>query len=1094
MALENKEGSSLPLSGILGALLVTLTIVAQQIQLDSPRPAPIDQKRPPTSTWLQDIETRMWQDPFAAIAQYRDTERQSSMQREQLARQLGISQPKLTERLLPPDDKHDISAKMITPGYHTICEQKDDVRVLAVMLLGGRSDEDAEMRRRTRYAVVSGLMNSQYVPSNSEAIGYAYVPDRLRATYDTRLPETLPFEWFKYAPKSESDTAKQWILVVWLDQAVFYARPLARLRHLIRILTPKCIGNKEESLDTTVLGPVDSDSLRAMINEVKESRGSKGRKTQKAAGNVGANAIPLRIISASATGSLGELGGGSEYYFKESNVTFGRLVGPDIRLSAELIEEIHTRNVTSLSYDKTPAVIVINEHDTDYGRAFHEQIRKGVEASAKGGNKLQVETFSYLRQIDGGRPNDSSSRAKSAGSEGAQDASRSHAPFRSHGAVHTDYLARLVQNLKAYSEGEAEADGKPASRGKKDVVAIAILGNDVYDKLLILRALKPSFPKALFMTTDMDARLLDPAETRWTRNLIVATNYGLSLSREVQAGAASFRDGYQTATYLATLLIGGRCGFEVLGQDNKEVPWLKVPLLFEIGRSEAIPLKTLTTADRQGDLSKCSLPLFDEPANKLRNSAMPVQPDIRLPKPPLAKIGGFLAIVIIAGYVSRLVWLRNKPSSLVRLPRTLAFSSFSALTLSLISLAAGLWISYMLDSAIQSSSLRFLFGIFSGVVLCFGLWFLRDGLADRKTRKVLCGSILVAPALWITTLAIYRFCSPGEEPFAWMDGVSVWPTQLLRILATAIAVYAIWRIGSASADNAVDVGARLGASAVFSKDNEDSLLRKIWSDYADQRPGRIVLTISAAFLYFLICGAVMLLLEASPGVPVRGGANLQSVQSTLGLVVFLGIALLLGVTIAYSGFILGVLRPLKRNCTTSLEKFIDAVIGNVVSQGAITSTYSSRRFGELVLALEIVVERSCLLTRFVYFPFAVFAILLVARSPLFDMWDTPIGLAIVLGLPFLMVIGCIGWLRWETIEFHKAILRAMDDELIHSKSPGTASNEKIWQMEKLYARAQNERRGSFQSLALQPLVRALLFPIAGISGIEILEHVVLKQQ
>jgi hypothetical protein len=37
----------------------------------------------------------------------------------------------------------------------------------------------------------------------------------------------------------------------------------------------------------------------------------------------------------------------------------------------------------------------------------------------------------------------------------------------------------------------------------KRIKAIGILGGDVFDKLLILRALRPEFPKALFFTTEV---------------------------------------------------------------------------------------------------------------------------------------------------------------------------------------------------------------------------------------------------------------------------------------------------------------------------------------------------------------------------------------------------------------------------------------------------------------------------------------------------------------------------------------------------------------------------------------------------------------
>jgi len=69
-----------------------------------------------------------------------------------------------------------------------------------------------------------------------------------------------------------------------------------------------------------------------------------------------------------------------------------------------------------------------------------------------------------------------------------------------------------------------------------------------------------------------------------------------------------------------------------------------------------------------------------------------------------------------------------------------------------------------------------------------------------------------------------------------------------------------------------------------------------------------------------------------------------------------------------------------------------------------------------------------------------------------------------------------------------AIILPADFYLSSERSPQARIRR---QFERLYERVRNESRGSFQNLALQPLIRALLLPIGGFSGIEILQHVVL---
>ena len=83
---------------------------------------------------------------------------------------------------------------------------------------------------------------------------------------------------------------------------------------------------------------------------------------------------------------------------------------------------------------------------------------------------------------------------------------------------------------------------------------MGILAGDVYDKLLLLQALKKEFPGIIFFTTDLDARLLQPSDYQWTRNLLIASHFGLRLQKSVQRSIPPFRDGYQTALFLSALL------------------------------------------------------------------------------------------------------------------------------------------------------------------------------------------------------------------------------------------------------------------------------------------------------------------------------------------------------------------------------------------------------------------------------------------------------------------------------------------------------------------------------------------------------------
>ena len=69
---------------------------------------------------------------------------------------------------------------------------------------------------------------------------------------------------------------------------------------------------------------------------------------------------------------------------------------------------------------------------------------------------------------------------------------------------------------------------------KHGVKAIGLVGSDLYDKLLILQALRNRFKTKIFFTTDLDARYLHADQKDWTRNLVVASNFGFSLNPQLQ--------------------------------------------------------------------------------------------------------------------------------------------------------------------------------------------------------------------------------------------------------------------------------------------------------------------------------------------------------------------------------------------------------------------------------------------------------------------------------------------------------------------------------------------------------------------------------
>jgi hypothetical protein len=231
---------------------------------------------------------------------------------------------------------------------------------------------------------------------------------------------------------------------------------------------------------------------------------------------------------------------------------------------------------------------LISEWDTLYGRNMPRELvrraRDNLDAQGPAYERPSdwVHRFSYLRGLDGSLPGQGGGgTARDAAGNGGFIGDSREPGF---GDDQLDYLTRVADAMEDLNRRLWTEDGR-----RERIGAIGILGNDFYDKLLILRALRARFPDAVFFTTDLDARFVDPAYSTWTRNLVVASAYGLSPMPGSPMASPVFRDSYQTSKFLATLAAVG--GKEVLSfsscADGDEA---LAPRLFEIGRTRVFPL------------------------------------------------------------------------------------------------------------------------------------------------------------------------------------------------------------------------------------------------------------------------------------------------------------------------------------------------------------------------------------------------------------------------------------------------------------------------------------------------------------------------
>jgi hypothetical protein len=566
---KEKEGAGFSAGGafVILTLLLGFFIVPDQPFKTSRQPIPDKAKSAIQES--PSAEARLWEDPFEAVKRSKD------YQSPPADGQNAILDHRIAEIIL------DTAHKGIT--------------VLSVMVPGGPYAESSEARRRSRFAVLSGLAEQDYYPEASDQLRFLWFPAREPKPPSIAPRAVIPYEFYSPGPSaSKNASPAPHVLVLWLNQDRLNPRPLMELGNLISGIKEEIRQQKKEkgllpfNIKFKLLGPADSTTLKAMVDEAAVSSIVDTHSDLADLHDVemfcwGATADRRFLIEdpeGEADESVAEFKL-EQAIKKKLPLRFHRTIGTDRQLVEALVDELERRAVKPCS----DHIALISEWDTIYGRTLPRTFARSAQKDSTCRN---IHRFTYMRGIDGQilktGAGETASEAAPQGSK-KKDA-RPEGIEKPLGSSQFDYLRRLAKELKALDE-QISRETTPGN----GIRAIGVLGSDIYDKLLVLQAVYELFPRAVFFTTDLDARYLHPDELEWTRNLVIASSFGLRLHPDLQKNTPPFRDTYQTALFFATRLAmtGGMEGSDL---SDCLAAWLRDPMLFEVGRTNAFHLKT----------------------------------------------------------------------------------------------------------------------------------------------------------------------------------------------------------------------------------------------------------------------------------------------------------------------------------------------------------------------------------------------------------------------------------------------------------------------------------------------------------------------
>ncbi|MEN6425499.1 MAG: hypothetical protein ABFE13_09055 [Phycisphaerales bacterium] len=813
--------------------------------------------------------------------------------------------------------------------------------------------------------------------------------------------------------------------------------------------------------------------------------------------------------------------------FETTHIKFVRMIGTDDLLAMEIINELERRGVRVVSGrddSRADQIVLISEWDTFYGKAFPltfesmmRSLRDGkavVDHRVRGGQSwftrlcqsrqvepnwteyaddlaasvqtpieppVNLHVYGYLIGIDGRLPKAQGQNSETPYSETQTASKWAYAenlelPI---GQGQLDYARRLAQRLHDEFGG--------VRRGR--LKAIGVVGGDVYDKLILLHAMRERFDSVILFTTDLDARFLHHEQFRWTRNVVVASNYGLELHpayhgsaerwrqtlvKNLYTPSPPFRDNYQTALFLACRTAMGvrrdnvDCARAIRDMEPNELASLLVyPRIFEVGRGKAVDL---------------SLPGENDGLHPPRHT-----------QETRAKIVASM---------------------------TLLFIAFGITVLLCIPLARGL--------------------------TAIAYWGCRPAGSNdksnprRRTSRVIIFVLLGGILLLFTTVVVYdHFAHPDGEPFSLTTGVSGWPGLALWLIGIILCVsftVSLFRIlRESSIELAADFGLRTPkdipspASDVLrcctrvrslatnirrmchehTRKQTDSNLAKpgrslwrrviyggsddvpaahgttqvdaqeFWNQYVRNGcPYRRIVKAIGSSIVFLALTVGLTPIFGRPFVPCRGVAS-RATYCFLVILLLPVLLFLLFLVIDAIGLCLRLIGPLIAN---------ETIWPRNAAHSPSTDRTTPWLDREGWMDVRFIARMTEATGKLIYMPAIVLMFMIAGRFWYFDHWGFPPQGVFVYGAITLWLGICAVELLWAAKRARAAALNGLNEKLRSIDFGVNADKERAGLIKAMIDDIRSIRQGAFRPLAENPVLHFMLIPSGGLGLLTLLSH------
>lgn len=1090
---SGKSGDWFPNFNQLLVVLLAGTLFVSQTPFHESRPS----KSEATASIAHGVDARPWQDPFEAVKKY-------------------------TEKHNKPADLGNV--KTIQGDIERKISGNDlkEIGVIAVMLPGDPYFEDSETRRKVRYAVLSGFNAAlRYMPEDPSHIRF-FEPE-------TTKDLIVAYEWMVYKPTlpnvlpkdNERPYQRPPVLVLWLNGNDFTITPYEKLKTLINNLKPDkdiaknttasltpIMGAVEGSIPSpapmigtvSILGPFNSDGLQDLVNEMANNQEEKTADNNYIYYSPSATMQESNLLKGTSSKTLHD-------YFEDHGLSFLRVTATDEHLAVAIKDELKLRGIEP---SKENRILLVGEWDTLYTwhliNTFAAELLKDQDKDCKDEEteKIQVQNWdklyepneqcifraSYLRGLDGETQRGNSQKKgggndkSSSGNKNAAEAKgiRTENLENASGDSQFDYVRRLAAQIEELDRSINHSANAHA------IKAIGILGSDVYDKLLISEALHGKFPDAVFFTNGMDARFLEPDHNQWSRNMIMASSFGLQLNYYLQKDIPPFRDNTQTAFFLATEM--------ALANQFKE------PANDDVLYGE--DFKTLLRMHAQTDLDKLLMPdpdlsgkrparIFELGRTKAFDLNIPCESEKTericsgfhsTPHSQSWQIRYLVTTIVVTWIV--LLSVQTSRQFLGQL------SGFYFVLSMVVFCTFCLVISKSMQSVIQQP-LPILVLMPVPLALIYAYFIYRIASCDNRSTddenrnstkffylNLVVNLLLIASGLGV----IWGFVEPqgwldNKEPYALLEGVSTWPSQAVRFVAFILASYFILEVfrfpkAFISHFHLKELGKK-ATEHLSADDLQNYVLLYDWQNWQDFK---------RRCLYVLIWGTVFYSIEIMlfqffgiPNVPYRGD-SMFLLNGTLlqGLLVPAAIILLVLVTDAVKVTVHLVERSFPDDLDDEEVKWPEETLMKYATH---FNLQCKRNDMSEWVGMRFIAELTKRIYGLIGYPLIIALLIVVASSSYLDNWQIPMALKLMIGFS-------LGWLLFWDHSLKKAAEKARGNALkslrvrvINCLGADNETKARSEQLDRLISIIENYDETVYKSFTQRPIFQySLLIVLA----------------